>query len=141
MGFGSRGVLSRPHSCNLWTLKRPSWPRHPGHTEHTYTHTPFSQTSGVLMDVPISIFRFQFGARTPSTCHRTTRAARVRAPSAENRSCVQEYPVSRSSLWVLFPRHTTHMRAPLSLSTLQNGCPVPLCKPLFVCLFEVHIPG
>ena len=60
-------------------------------------------------------------ARTPSTRHRITRAARVRAPSAENRSYVQKFSVSPSScVPPMFPH--THV-LPFSLFALQTDSP------------------
>ena len=76
---------------------------------HTYTHThtifPCVRSSPGRPTLRLSAY--PLCARTKSTSHRITRVARVRATSAETRSCVQTFTVSRSSGLFLFP----HIRA------------------------------
>ena len=92
-------------------MKRPSGPR-PADTERTPTHTyRFPRAQEPPGRHPLTFPVFHLVARTPSTRRRITRAARVRKPSAENRSHIQKFSFPRSSSCVAYPRHTTHIRA------------------------------
>ena len=101
----------------------------------TYTHRfpvrqGFSWTS-----LPLS-FSFHFVRPNPSTRHRITRAARVRAPSAENRSYVQKFSVSPSScVPPMFPH--THV-LPFSLFALQTDSPYT-CVRRRLCVFSISL--
>ena len=97
-----------------------------GHIAHTYTHTPrFSRVreSPRWSVPPFPVFPLV--ARIPSTRHRITRVARVRKPSAENRSHIQNLSVFSLSTCVGYPQHTTHIRAFAFLSCYHD-CPVTL---------------
>ena len=75
-------------------------------------------------------------ARTPSTRHRITLAARVRAPSAENRSYVQKFSVSPSScVPPMFPH--THVLQ-FSLFALQTDSPYT-CVRRRLCVFSISL--
>ena len=92
-------------------LKRPSGPRL-RNAQRTPRHT--HRFPGVRESPrrPVSLLSVSpLVARTTSTSRRITRAARVRKPSAENRSDGQKLSFPRSSSCVLYPRHTTHIRA------------------------------
>ena len=112
-GSGLRGWTGELRNCGTgsYTMKRPSGPR-PADTERTPTHThhfPSAQESPGRPSLPFP--GFPLWQPNPSTRRRITRAARVRKPSAGNGSNVQKFPFSRSSSCVLYPRHTTHIRA------------------------------
>ena len=91
--------------------KRPSSPSPPEHTAHTYTHTPFSPASGVLLDIQLSHFRFPLGRpnpKYPSLDH----------PDGAGSCTIGRNPIGctkalffRSSSCVLIARHTTNIRA------------------------------
>ena len=101
-------------------MKRPSGLR-PADTERTPTHTPRFSRVRESPGRPVPPFRvFPLVARTPSTRHRITRVARVRNPSAENRSHIQKFYFPRSSSCVLYPRHTAHIHATVFSFTLAK---------------------
>ena len=108
-----------------------------GHRAHTYPHTPFSQRPGITWTFPLPFPVFPLVARTPSTRRRITRTARVRKPSAENRSHIQKSPFSRSSSCVAYPRHPTHIRA-FAFPSCYHDCPVPLFVYTGVASFRDH---
>ena len=96
-----------------------------GHRAHTYTHTPFSQRPGITWTSPSLFPGFSLWPPNPSTRRRITVAARVRKPSAENRSHIQNFSLSRSSACVVYPHHTIHIRA-FSFPSCYHDCPVTL---------------
>ena len=96
--FPSR--ISSGEGIDAVRLKRFSDPR-PLDTQRTPTHT--HRLPGVRKSPGRSVL--------PSTRHRITLAARVRKQSDENRSHVQKFSFSGPSSCVLYPRHTTHIRA------------------------------
>ena len=77
-------------------------------------------------------------ARTPSTRHRITRAARVRAPSAENRSYVQKFSVS--PLLVLPRCFHTHTCSRFLFLRCKPIAPTPVSD-VVVRLFDFPFPG
>ena len=94
-----------------------------GHRAHTYTHIPLSraqESPGRSLSLPRF---FPLATRTPSTRRRITRAARVRKPSAENRSHIQNLSVFPLSTCVVYPQHTTHIRA-FAFPSCYHDCPV-----------------
>ena len=105
-------------------VKRPSGPR-PADTERTPTHTHHFPSAQESPGRPLSLTRFfPFGRPNPSTRRRITRTARVRKPSAENRSHIQNFSFPRSSACVAYPRHTTHILA-FAFTSCYHDCPVP----------------
>ena len=93
-------------------MKWPSGPR-PSDTQNTPTHPHRSPMRHGITWTPLPLLSASpLAARTPSTRHRITLVARICAPSAENRSDVQKSPFSRFFSCVLYPRYTTHIRAP-----------------------------
>ena len=112
-----------------------------GTTAHTYTNTVPTCVRSPPGRRALLLSVSTLAARNPSTRHRITRVARVLAPSAENRSDVQTFSFSRSSLWVLFPRHTTHIHAPAFYSSPANRLPrTDRVNFEFLRLFEFHLP-
>ena len=96
-----------------------------GHRAHTYIHTRFSQRPGTAWTSPPLFPGFSLWSPNPSTRRRITRTARVRKPSAENRSHIQKFFFPRSSACVAYPRHTTHILA-FAFPSCYHDCPVSL---------------
>ena len=110
-----------------------------GHRAHTYTHThcfPRDQEppGRPLLSFPV----FPFGRPNPSTRRRITRTARVRKPSAENRSHIQTFFFPRSSACVVYPRHTAHILA-FAFPSCYHDCPVPHFTLVRVCVFSISL--
>ena len=105
-----------------------------GHKAHTYTHTPFFQRPGTTWTSPSLFPGLSLWSPNPGTRRRITRTARVRKPSAENRSHIQNFAFPRSSACVAYPRHTTHIRA-FAFPSCYHDCPehdhLLLCLRLF----------
>ena len=108
------------------------------HSAYLHTHRFPCARSSPGRPVPL-VSVSPLAARTPRTRHRIIRVARVRAPSAENRSSVQKHPVSRSSSCVLYPRHTTHIRAPAFSFTPAITIAPYRSRTLRVCVFLITI--
>ena len=110
-------------------------PRFGTHRAHLHTQTVFPCVRG-SPGRPVPFLSVSpLCARTPSTRDRITRAARVRAPSAENRSDVQKVSFSRHSSCLLYHRHATHIRASAFTFTLANTIAPYTRRTLRVCVF------
>ena len=126
----------RTSALAVGSVKRPSGPR-PADTERTPTHThPFFRAQESHGRPLLSFPVFPFGHLNPSTRRRITRAARVRKPTAENRSNVQKFPFSPSSSCVASPNTPHTYLHPLSLSLWLKRLPHNSLRTLALRLFE-----
>ena len=137
-----RGVCDRVSTPTTWQVETAlRSPPSGTHRAHPHTHSVFPCVRESPGRPALLLSVSPLAVRTTSTRHRITRVALVRAPSAEYRSDVQKYPLSRFSSCVLFPRHTTHIRAPaFSFSPAITIAPYGFQHFEF-CVFSISIPG
>ena len=91
-----------------------------GHRAQTYTHIPFSLRPGITWTSSSPSFGFHFGRPNPKDPTPDHPGGAGSKPIGRKSITCTKAPFSRSSSCVLYPRHTTHIRAPAFSFTLAT---------------------